>query len=578
MSIIDREDAQFFKRIMILIILLVISLSYLAYDKSISYSRYDRIEYQSSGATLYANLYYPSKNLGFQDQRPLIIYCHGIGSQRDFDLRIPIEFTKRGFFLVALDYQGHGESSGNIINIDPTTDIPALAQDCSKLLDKLETLPFYSNVNSSQIGLIGHSLGGMIVLMNQALDPRFNVTVTWAPLVNIDSQQLGVVNTDNYDPYIPVNLLNKTNTNNLLIIMHVDDEALDFTSQALVAQNLTDCTVIPITEPLIGGGHQLFSNVVLIESIKWFENYFFKSETINGPINITFLVNYVVLFVTLLLLVLIVLSLISYTSKFFRDKEDIIQKNSIKNDVPISKIKVKAKKLKQILKIIFYTTIFLLNWEIFERIFGLVGIFLASLNITIVFFTVKLIYYLRDLKEKRVKFDIHQFKELIKSEFQLKYFIYAILSNVYFIVIYLILSFSYPFAFMWPSNFFHSVLAAWIAFPIYFSMEILYRKVIYPQLNFLKDERKKSLWIIFIAIYVQINLMTLTWTWAFFPSVMFMYLIFLYAIIQNTLIYENTKRFSTVILSSFVIIQLFFAAVISNAIGIGAALHLFVNI
>ncbi len=578
MSIIDKEDAQFFKRIMILIILLVISLSYLAYDKSISYSRYDRIEYQSSGATLYANLYYPSKNLGFQDQRPLIIYCHGIGSQRDFDLRIPIEFTKRGFFLVALDYQGHGESSGNIINIDPTTDIPALAQDCSKLLDKLETLPFYSNVNSSQIGLIGHSLGGMIVLMNQALDPRFNVTVTWAPLVNIDSQQLGVVNTDNYDPYIPVNLLNKTNTNNLLIIMHVDDEALDFTSQALVAQNLTDCTVIPITEPLIGGGHQLFSNVVLIESIKWFENYFFKSETINGPINITFLVNYVVLFVTLLLLVLIVLSLISYTSKFFRDKEDIIQKNSVKNDVPISKIKVKAKKLKQILKIIFYTTIFLLNWEIFERIFGLVGIFLASLNITIVFFTVKLIYYLRDLKEKRVKFDIHQFKELIKSEFQLKYFIYAILSNVYFIVIYLILSFSYPFAFMWPSNFLSTVLAAWIAFPIYFSMEILYRKVLYPQLNFLKDERKKSLWIILIAIYVQINLMTLTWAWAFFPSVMFMYLIFLYAIIQNTLIYENTKRFSTVILSSFVIIQLFFAAVISNAIGIGGALHLFVNI
>ena len=578
MSILDKEDAKFFKRITILIILLVISLSYLAYDKSISYSSYERIEYQSSGATLYANLYYPSKNLGFQEQRPLIIYCHGIGSQRDFDLRIPIEFTKRGFFIVALDYQGHGESGGNIINIDSTTNIPALAQDCSKLLDKLETLPFYSNVNTSQIGLIGHSLGGMVVLMNQALDPRFNITVTWAPLVNFDPQQLGIINTDNYDPYIPVNLLNKTNTNNLLIIMHVNDEALDFTSQALVAQNLTDCTVIPITEPLIGGGHQLFSNVVLIESIKWFENYFFKSETINGPIYITFLVNYVMLFINLLLLVLIVLSLIAYTSKFLRDTGDIKQKNSIINDVPISKIKVKAIKLKQIFKIIFYTAIFLLNWEFFERLFGLVGIFLASLNISIIFFTVKLIYYLKDLKEKRVKFDIHQFKELIKSEFQLKYLIYAILSNVYFIVIYLILSFSYPFAFMWPSNFFNSVLAAGVAFPIYFSMEILYRKVLYPQLNFLKDERKKSLWIILIAIYVQINLMTLTWAWAFFPSVMFMYLIFLYGIIQNTLIYENTKRFSTVILSSFIIIQLFFAAVISNAIGIGAALHLFVNI
>jgi dienelactone hydrolase len=578
MSVINKEDAQFFKRITILIILLVISLSYLAYDRSINYSRYERVEYQSSGSTLYANLYYPSKNLGFQEQRPLIIYCHGIGSQRDFDLRIPIEFTKRGFYVVALDYQGHGESGGNIINIDPNTNIPALPQDSSKLLDKLETFSFYSNVNTSQIGLIGHSLGGMVVLMNQALDPRFNVTVAWAPLVNFDPQQLGIVNTNNYDPYIPVNLLNKTNTNNLLIIMHVDDEALDFTSQALVAQNLTGCEVIPISGFLLGGGHQLFSDIVLVKTINWFEEYFFKSETINGPINITFIVNYVVLFITLLLLVSIVLSLISYTSKFLRVKEDIIQKNSVKNDKFISKVIDKAKKIKQILKIILYTGIFLLNWEFFERVFGLVGIYLASLNISIIYFTIKLISYLKKLKEKREKFDLNQFKKLLKSEFQLKYVIYAILSNFYFIAIYFIFSFSYPFAFMWPSNLLNNFIAAWVAFPIYFSLEILYRKVIYPQLNFLKTERKKSLWIIFIAIYIQFNLMALTSTWAFFPSVMFMYLVFLYVIIQNTLIYENTKSFSTVILSSFVIIQLFFAVIISNAIGIGAALHLFVKI
>ncbi len=238
----------------------------------------------------------------------------------------------------------------------------------------------------------------------------------------------------------------------------------------------------------------------------------------------------------------------------------------------------KAKIIKHILKIIFYVTIFLLNWVFFERVFGLAGIYLASLNISIIFFTVKLIYYLGDLKEKREKFDFNQFKKLLKSEFQWKYVIYAILSNFYFITIYLFFSFSYPFAFMWPSNLFNNFTAAWVAFPIYFSLEILYRKVIYPQLNFLKTERKKSLWIIIIAIYIQINLMALTSTWAFFPSVMFMYLAFLYVIIQNTLIYEHTKSFSTVILSSFNIIQLFFAVIISNAIGIGTALHLFVKI
>jgi len=576
MSVFDREDRKFFKRIIILIVLLILSLSYLVYDRSISYTRYERVEFQSAGATLFANLYYPSKNLGFQDQRPLVIYCHGIGSQRDFDLRIPIELSKRGFYVAALDYQGHGESGGNIINIDPVTDIPALAQDCSKLLDKLETLPFYADVNHSQIGLIGHSLGGFVSLMNQALDPRFNVTVAWAPLVNFDPHIITVV-PHGYEKYIPANLLNSTNTNNLLIIMHVDDEVISYESQALVAQNLTGCAVIPITRPLIGGGHQLFGNEVIIESIKWFENYFFNSEMINGPINITFLVNYAIIFITLILLILIVLSLMIYTSKFFPYKKELLEEPLPRKKGTLLKIKDQAVRIRKVLQIIAYTTLFLVNWQIFERFFGLRGIFFASLNITVIYFVVKLILYYRKLRKEEITFDLKHIIAVLKSEFQLKYLFYAIICNVYFIVIYLIFSFFYPFAFMWPSNFFDTWLAAIVVFPVYFSLELLYRKVIHPLLNFIKNERKKSMWIIIIAIYVQINLITLTWAWAFFPSVIFMYLVFLYAIIQNTLIYEKTQRFSTVILSSFDIIQLFFAAVISNAIGIGAVLHLFVS-
>lgn len=576
MESIYKKDLRFYKRMIILIILLVISLSYLAYDKSVSYTRYERIDFQSSGETLYANLYFPSKNLGFQEKRPLLIYAHGIGSQRDFDLRIPIEFSKRGFYVAALDYQGHGESGGNILNIDPITNKPALAQDCSKLLDKLETLPFYSSVNTSQIGLIGHSLGGFVVLMNQALDPRFNVTVAWAPLVNFNPNQIRVIQ-PGYEQYIPANLLNKTNTNNLLVIMHVNDEVLDYTNQALLAQNLTDCAVIPITGPLIGGGHQLFSDVVIIESIKWFELNFFNSISLNGPINITFIVNYIILLITLMLLVFIVLSLISYTSKYIPYKKEVPRVEIVSKQTTLLKIKDKAIKVKQILKIVFYTTIFLLNWEIFERVFGFVGIFLASLNITVIYFTVKLILYLRELRKDEVKFDLNQIITLIKSEFQLKYLIYAIVCNFYFIAIYVIFSFSYPFAFMWTSNFFNTVIAAAVSFPVYFSLELLYRKAIYPQLSFLKEERKKTIWMVIIVVYVQINLMMLTWTWAFFPSVIFMYLILLYAIIQNTLIYENTQRFSAVILSSFILIQIFFGAVVSNALGIGSVLHLFVQ-
>lgn len=572
MDNLDKDDIQFFKKVILLIILLALSLSYLYINKSQSYERYERVAFNSAGARLYANLYYPTKDLEFQDNRPLIIYCHGIGSQRDFDLRIPIEFTKRGFYVAALDYQGHGESGGKITNYDTLTNTPALAEDCSKLLDKLETLDFYSSVNTSQIGLIGHSMGGMVVLMNQALDSRFNVTVAWAPLVNFDPQKLGFDSSTNIDQFVPANLLNESNTNNLLVIMHVNDEALNFSTQALKVQALTNCTLISITDPVFGSPHQLIMNRVLIDSIKWFEVNFFYSDGINGPIKITFLINYIAIFISLILLFLIILLLISYSAKFFAFKKEGVKEE--KDDLITIEIS-KSKKLFQIIKILFYIGIFIINWEVFENLFGILGIFLASLNISVIYILIVFRMYTKKLKLERKKFN---FKEFIKKEFSLRNLTYPILCNLYFIGIYVIFSFFYPFAFIWPSNILVSLLLAEIIFPIYFSLEILYRKIIYPQLNFIQSERRRSYVIIGLAIYVQFNLVSLTSKWAFFPSVIFTYIMLLVVIIQNTLIFERTKVFSSVILSSFNIVQLFFASVISNAFGIGTALYLFVGL
>lgn len=651
----EKKDLKFLRKIGILILCLAFSLTFLFLNKSISYSRYERVQFQSAGATLYANLYYPSKPLAFQENRPLIIYCHGIGSQRDFDLRIPIELTKRGFYLASLDYQGHGESTGSINNMVPIENIPAIAQDCSRLLDKLETMPFYSNVNTSQIGLIGHSLGGMVVLMNQALDDRFKVTVAWAPAVNFDPSLLGITNPDWID-YIPVYILNMTNSDNLLIIMHVNDEVLDFTENAIQAQLLTNCTVIPVTGVLLGGSHQLFSDGVIIESINWFEAHFFNSETINGPIHISFMTNYTFLFLTLGILIAIVLSLTSYSSKYFTlEEKEIIVK---------TKKKRSFKKIKQGIKLIkigFYSGAFVINWVLFEYFFGLIGIFYASLIITLIYLIGNIVIRLRKLMKKEEKSNI---KEFIVSKLQLKHFFYSMFFTIYFIVIlilflisypsaslppspfldgalifiniffiasvslsfsigfvlfyldkkqhirlkfkiniknfqiqnkrfvrvflyslacsfyfiiiYLIFSISYPFAFMWPSNYINYMLTG-IVLPILFSMELLYRKLIYPNLSFLNEKSKRKV-IIIIAVVIQITLMLLTSSWSFFPSVLFTYFMFLFVIIQNTLIYEHTHNFAAVVLSSFNIIQIFFAAVISNALGIGSALHSFVSL
>jgi len=556
------KDHQSLKKLLIFIILLIISLSILQLNKEISYNKYERIQFESSGARLYANLYYPSKILDFQETRPLVIYCHGIGSKRDFDLRIPVEFTKRGFYVAALDYQGHGESGGNINNIDPITCIPALAQDCSKLLDKLESLPFYRDVNNSQIGLIGHSLGGMVVLMNQALDPRFKVTVGLAPLVNFEPPRFGFVYSEEFISYIPVNLINKENSENLLIIHHINDEILDFTENALKAQQLTNCSLKTMKGFMIGGAHQLFSNKVLINSINWFEYHFFNSQTVNGSIIITFYWNYVLIIINIALLFITVIYLTSISSKLFFRKDQGLEESNLNG---YERLITNSHKKRQILKVFLSIGAFLLNWVLFERIFGLIGVLYASINMILMYSLIKLINYVKKPKGVRVKPTI---AKLIKSQLKLKYIIFIILSTVYLIAIYMMFSFYYPFSFIWPSNFVVHFILGYFAFPIFLSIELLFRKVIYPQLSFLRSKSSKNRVVIITTILLLISLMFLTKRLAYFPSLLFTFLIFVLVIIQNTKIFEKIKSFYPVVIISFSIIQIFFAAVISNAIGI----------
>ena len=562
------KDMRTIRNLSLLVMLLTISLTCLYVNKSMSYSKYERVEFESAGSILFANLYYPAKSYEFQDTRPLIIYCHGIGLQRDFDLRIPIEFTKRGFYVAALDYQGHGESGGNIANIDQSTGTLAIAQDCSKLLDKLESFPFFNDVNPDQIGLIGHSFGGMVVLMNQALDARFNVTVAWAPLTNFEPQMLGLPDKEAFTKFIPVNLLNQDNTHNLLVIMHLEDEVLDFHDQTAILQEKTSCEVLSIEEILFLGGHQLLSDRVIIESINWFELYFFKSIEINGPIQITYMHTYGFIITSLTLIFGIVLILISYSSKFFISRKRSLEYDTVSNSEPVEKSVV----LKRVTKMFFYSGIFIINWMAFELLLGILGILFASLNALLFFFITKLIRY---FYLEGHKFQWVNIKRELKKHFKLKYIIYSFICSIYFICIYLIFSFFCPFGFVWPTSMM-SILMTIVAFPIYISMEILYRLVIYPLLDFMKSERKKSLTIIGIAILIHMILISITWNWSFLPSTILMYIILLVVAIQNTLIYEHTHAFGIVILGPFDIIQLFLGGVISNLLGIYSTLHLFV--
>ncbi len=415
------------------------SMSVLYINRTQSYYYYERISFKSAGATLYANLYYPSKNIDFQDKHPLVIYAHGIGSQRDIDLRIPIELTKRGFFVAALDYHGHGESEGELTDIDPDTNIPAVAQDCTKLLDTLEKMSVYKeNIDKDQIGLIGHSMGGMVVLQNQALDDRFKATVAWAPLVSFDPKELGITEGEKFEDYIPENLLNENNSENLLVIQHVDDEVLDFEDNAELAQELTGCKLIKITESF-GSPHQLISEKVLKKSINWFEEIFFDSETKNGPINLSYVINYILLGISLIALFSTAFYFMNYISQYFDFKRDLNRKSS--PIIPKKEISI------QIIKIIAYFAVFISIWLFFTLQFGLIGLFYVSIIVIFSYISIKLAIFM--IKE-RDKFNL---KDFSKSQYDEDTIVYTILCTGIFLGLYLAFSIVYPFDFVYSLGF-----------------------------------------------------------------------------------------------------------------------------
>ncbi len=571
------------KKHLILIIPLIfytICLIFLYSSRVESYVYYERLQFQSSGATIYANLYYPNHKLTFQETSPLIIYAHGFGSQKDLDPRIPNEFTKRGFYVASIDYRGNGESSGHILDINyqnygNRTNVPAIAQDCSKLLDLIESLPVYEKINSSQIGLVGHSLGGMIVLMNGALDDRFVATVTWAGLVNFSASFFGINNDHPFMNYIPAKIINNTNPRNILGIQSIYDEIVPYKQNALILQKLTNCTLVNITQNLFLGAHYLFTDTVLIRTINWFEITFFTSDIINGPIHLSYKLTLILLGLSLIGLFLTTLSIMIFILKYFHIEDKI--KCGVKS---LSSEKIERRTMlnpfKQTLKVLFYFISFLGIWLVFFLLLGITSLILTPIIMIIIYLVTILIkYYISSEKVgERLSLYIElQLKKEIKSQFHKNVLFYSFLSTIIFLALYISFSISYPFAFFSPINILDFIIA-YTVYPFYLTIELFYRKIIYPSLYFIKSTFKKTLITSALSVINIFILMVLSYPILIINSILVSFLIFLAVMIMNSLIYEKTNKFSSVLINSFIIIQIFFGSAVSTILGIGSLIHL----
>ena len=67
---VNSKNLRNLGKILLLVILLIPSLILLDVNKAISYRKYERVQFLSAGAILYANLYYLPKTFPFQEKRP----------------------------------------------------------------------------------------------------------------------------------------------------------------------------------------------------------------------------------------------------------------------------------------------------------------------------------------------------------------------------------------------------------------------------------------------------------------------------------------------------------------------------
>lgn len=151
---------------------------------------------------------YRSQSADTQNPAPAVIAAHGICGSKEMMSSIGLELARRGFVSLCLDLLGHGKSQGSVEEgrTDPTFGVHSAVQ-------YLKSQPY---VNSSLLGLVGHSLGAGAVRATLTRENQIGATVLVAGGLQphlADEPEYGV--------------FNATHPKNLLVIVGKYDVLFD---------------------------------------------------------------------------------------------------------------------------------------------------------------------------------------------------------------------------------------------------------------------------------------------------------------------------------------------------------------
>ncbi len=132
----------------------------------------------NKGQTLRGDLYVPEKK--YKLKYPTVIVCHGLGGNKDAQNKVDLAeaLFKQGFIVLRFDYSGHGKSEGDYADLTVTQEV----NDVKAAIEALYDLP---KVDKKNLGLVGHSLGGTVTIIEAATDSRIKSAVSIAAVVDM---------------------------------------------------------------------------------------------------------------------------------------------------------------------------------------------------------------------------------------------------------------------------------------------------------------------------------------------------------------------------------------------------------
>ena len=138
---------------------------------------FDTLSIDGSKGKLWARLYKPELQEGRLSD--LVVMCHGLNCDHDFDLmsRIAGKLRKAGFAVLEFDFNGHGRSEGRFVDMTIANEV----EDLEQVLAYARGLRFVDD-----IALVGHSQGAVVAAMTAGAHPdNIRAVVLLAPASSV---------------------------------------------------------------------------------------------------------------------------------------------------------------------------------------------------------------------------------------------------------------------------------------------------------------------------------------------------------------------------------------------------------